>query len=86
MGTASRTLYERNPGVQTLGLIHLFSVSGFQVTYLLALVVIVLRRLWGPQELTAVFGAGVLLAYFVFADAPGILVRAVIAGFRDFLV
>ena len=81
MGTASRTLYERNPGVQTLGLIHLFSVSGFQVTYLLALLVIVLCRLWCPQELTAVFGVGVLLAYFVFAGAPGILVRAVIAGF-----
>lgn len=80
MGTTARSLYEQNPGVQTLGLIHLFSVSGFQVTYLLATLVMGLRRLWCPQELTAIFGGIVLLAYFVFAGAPGILVRAVIAG------
>lgn len=80
LGATPRTLYDQNPGVQTLGLVHLFSVSGFQVTFLLVALMAALRRLWCPQEIAAGFGVVALLAYFVFAGAPGILVRAVIAG------
>lgn len=80
LGAPPKAFYDQNPGVQTLGLVHLFSVSGFQVTYLLLALMAILRRLWCPQEFTVAIGIVALLAYFIFTGAPGILVRAVIAG------
>ncbi|MBZ5952601.1 DNA internalization-related competence protein ComEC/Rec2 [Leuconostoc gelidum subsp. gasicomitatum] len=80
LGTTPQSLYGNNPGVQTLGLIHLFSVSGFHVSYVLMLLMAVLRRLYVPQEVSAWLGALLLVNYFVFAGEPTVLVRALIAG------
>lgn len=80
LGTTPQSLYGNNPGVQTLGLIHLFSVSGFHVSYVLMLLMAALRRLYVPQEVSAWLGALVLINYFVFAGEPAVLVRALIAG------
>ncbi|MEX0381206.1 DNA internalization-related competence protein ComEC/Rec2 [Leuconostoc sp. MS02] len=80
LGTTPQSLYGNNPGVQTLGLIHLFSVSGFHVSYLLMLLMAILRRLYIPQEVSAWLGAVLLISYFIFAGEPAVLVRALIAG------
>lgn len=80
LGTTPQSLYGNNPGVQTLGLIHLFSVSGFHVSYVLMLLMAILRRLYIPKELSAIIGTIVLLMYFVFAGEPAVLIRALIAG------
>lgn len=80
LGTTPQSLYGNNPGVQTLGLIHLFSVSGFHVSYVLMLLMGILRRLYVPKEISALIGSVVLLLYFVFAGEPAVLLRALIAG------
>lgn len=80
LGVTPQSLYGNNPGVQTLGLIHLFSVSGFHVSYVLMLIMAVLRRLYVPQEISAWVGGILLIVYFVFAGEPAVLVRALITG------
>lgn len=80
LGTTPQTLYENNPGVQVLGLIHLFSVSGFHVSYLLMLLMAGFKRLYIPKEIASGIGALALIMYFIFAGEPAVLVRALIAG------
>ncbi|TYC45985.1 DNA internalization-related competence protein ComEC/Rec2 [Leuconostoc litchii] len=80
LGTTPQSLYEDNPGVQTLGLIHLFSVSGFHVTFLMSMLMALARKLWFPKEYTIVVLGITLIVYFIFAGEPDVLIRSVIAG------
>jgi Predicted membrane metal-binding protein len=80
LGTTPQSLYEDNPGVQTLGLIHLFSVSGFHVTFLMTLLMQISRRIWLPKEYTILVLSIMLIAYFIFAGEPDVLIRSIISG------
>ncbi|HEY4399832.1 MAG TPA: DNA internalization-related competence protein ComEC/Rec2 [Lactobacillaceae bacterium] len=86
LGTTPASLYDENPGIQTLSLVHLFSVSGFQVSYLLMLLMAIGRRLAITRETVAVIGLVALWLYFVFTGMPAILVRAVVAGSAQMLM
>ncbi|MGO3411461.1 MAG: DNA internalization-related competence protein ComEC/Rec2 [Leuconostoc falkenbergense] len=80
LGVTPQALYGDNPGVQTLGLIHLFSVSGFHVSFLIMMIIGLAKRLWIPQEVTIVSLSGILIIYFIFAGEPSVLIRAIVAG------
>lgn len=80
LGVTPQALYDDNPGVQTLGLIHLFSVSGFHVSFLIMMIIGLAKRLWIPQEVTIVSLSGILIIYFIFAGEPSVLIRAIVAG------
>ncbi|MGX7051158.1 DNA internalization-related competence protein ComEC/Rec2 [Leuconostoc palmae] len=80
-GTTPVSFYDHNPGVQVLGLIHLFSVSGFHVNYVLRFIKGFLRRLYVPKEIVAGISMFVLFCYFIFAGEQAVLARAIISGF-----
>ncbi|MFT8910348.1 DNA internalization-related competence protein ComEC/Rec2 [Leuconostoc pseudomesenteroides] len=80
LGVTPQALYGDNPGVQTLGLIHLFSVSGFHVSFLIMMIMALAKRLWITKEITIVLLSGLLMIYFVFAGEPAVLIRAIVAG------
>ncbi|MFW6769812.1 DNA internalization-related competence protein ComEC/Rec2 [Leuconostoc citreum] len=79
-GAAPKSFYVNNPGVQKLGLIHLFSISGFHINYLLKMVMGMFRRLFIPKEISAVIAGMILCIYFVFSGETAVLIRAVIVG------
>lgn len=80
LGTTPQSLYEDNPGVQTLGLIDLFSVSGFHVTFLMTMLMQISRRIWLPKEYTILVLSIILIAYFIFAGEPDVLIRSIVSG------
>ncbi|WP_061993112.1 DNA internalization-related competence protein ComEC/Rec2, partial [Fructobacillus ficulneus] len=80
LGAKDQTLYADNPKIQELGLIHLFSLSGFHVAFLLALVRWLGRRLGLYREITLAIMAVVLPSFYWLTACPPILVRAVVAG------
>jgi competence protein ComEC len=80
LGETSVDLYEINPAVQTLSLIHLFSVSGFQISYLIMFVTVLGKRAPWTREASAVMGLVVIWLYFFFTGMHDILLRAVLAG------
>ncbi|KRM94041.1 DNA internalization-related competence protein ComEC Rec2 [Lentilactobacillus senioris DSM 24302 = JCM 17472] len=77
-GYRETDFYEMTPGVTQLGLLHLFSISGMHVTYLLMLVEWGLK--WLPDKLRSVLEAVMLIIYFIFAGASVGLLRAVLSA------
>ncbi|CAK8053646.1 DNA internalization-related competence protein ComEC/Rec2 [Eupransor demetentiae] len=80
LGDNAEELYDDNPGIQVLGLIHLFSVSGFQVNLLTAIVLALTKRLGFLREVSLLILILLLPLYFLFSASPPILMRAIIAG------
>ncbi|MDF7626455.1 DNA internalization-related competence protein ComEC/Rec2 [Lactobacillaceae bacterium L1_55_11] len=73
-------LYQENPGISQLGLIHLFSVSGFQLNLLIAVVMAICKRLGLWYEVVAAGLIGILPLYFLYSGSPPILVRSLISS------
>ncbi|CAH1852822.1 DNA internalization-related competence protein ComEC/Rec2 [Convivina intestini] len=86
LGANSQELYADNPGISTMGLIHLFSVSGFQVNLLTGIVFAISKRLGLLYELVAGLLMILLPLYFIFSGSPAILIRAIVAGELGLLV
>ncbi|CAH1850473.1 DNA internalization-related competence protein ComEC/Rec2 [Convivina praedatoris] len=86
LGANSQELYADNPGISTMGLIHLFSVSGFQVNLLTSIVFAITKRLGLLYELVAGLLMVLLPLYFIFSGSPAILIRAIVAGELGLLV
>ncbi|CAK1230192.1 DNA uptake channel protein ComEC C-terminal domain [Fructobacillus cardui] len=80
LGSKDQTLYDDNPKIQELGLVHLFSLSGFHVAFLLAAVRKLGKLVGLYQELTLAIMALCLVGFYWLTACPPILVRAVIAG------
>ncbi|NLS37541.1 DNA internalization-related competence protein ComEC/Rec2 [Fructobacillus tropaeoli] len=80
LGSKDQTLYDDNPKIQELGLIHLFSLSGFHVAFLLAVIRLLGRLVGLYQEVTLAIMALCLISFYWLTACPPILVRAVIAG------
>ncbi|USS91877.1 ComEC/Rec2 family competence protein [Fructobacillus americanaquae] len=80
LGSKDQTLYDDNPKIQELGLIHLFSLSGFHVAFLMA-VIRWLGRLAGLyQEITLAMMVLCLISFYWLTACPPIFIRAVITG------
>ncbi len=80
LGTTPKSLYSDNPAISTLELIHLFSVSRFQVSYIITTLMSLARRLRMIKEYAVIFLMMILIMFYIFVGAPAILVRAVVAG------
>ncbi|MBS9338854.1 DNA internalization-related competence protein ComEC/Rec2 [Fructobacillus sp. M2-14] len=80
LGGKADELYEENPKISELGLVHLFSLSGLHVGFLLAAVSWFGQRLRIFKEMTSVFQAVALPMFYLFTGSPPVLVRAVVAG------
>ncbi|CAK1222993.1 DNA internalization-related competence protein ComEC/Rec2 [Fructobacillus evanidus] len=80
LGSKDQTLYDDNPKIQELGLIHLFSLSGFHVAFLITVIRWLGRLVGLYQELTLAIMALCLIGFYWLTACPPILVRAVIAG------
>lgn len=80
LGYVRADFYQENQGVKELGLLHLFSISGFQVTYFIILVGYLLRRFGWWQEVVAIMLIAALPMYFIFSGSVQSLVRAIAMG------
>lgn len=80
LGAKADDLYQENPKIQELGLIHLFSLSGLHVSFLLGTIGRLGSRLRLFRELTSVVQAILLPVFYLFTGSPPVLVRAVVAG------
>ncbi|QBO37004.1 DNA internalization-related competence protein ComEC/Rec2 [Periweissella cryptocerci] len=80
LGYVRADFYQENQGIKELGLLHLFSISGFQVTYFIIFVGFILRRFGWWQEIVAILICIALPMYFIFSGSVQSLVRAVIMG------
>lgn len=80
LGHVPENFYQNNMEISTLGLVHLFSISGYQVT--------LLKRVWGSiarlfylvREERLIIGQGIIFMLGVFAGEAHALVRAVVSG------
>lgn len=77
-GYRESDFYELTPGVTQLGLLHLFSISGMHVAYLLMILDGSCR--WLPEKLRLILEAIILVIYFIFAGATVGLLRAVLSA------
>ncbi|GEK28430.1 DNA internalization-related competence protein ComEC/Rec2 [Furfurilactobacillus siliginis] len=80
LGASDATFYEHNPGLQQLGLLHLFSISGMHIVYLVGLCRFLLARCGLTRETSYVLLACLLPAYALIAGGSATLVRAVLIG------
>lgn len=80
LGYVRPDFYQENQGIQELGLLHLFSISGFQVTMLVSLISRGLMRLRIPKELVALVLLGLLPMYFIFSGSIPSLIRSILLG------
>ncbi|MDF7636998.1 DNA internalization-related competence protein ComEC/Rec2 [Leuconostocaceae bacterium ESL0958] len=80
LGGREPALYRNHPGLQELGLVHLFSMSGFHVAFLLAFC----QKLGRWLRIERAWLAGMLLVllplFYCFTGMAAVLIRAVIAG------
>lgn len=78
LGYRADGFYERLAAVKDLGLIHLFSISGFHVVWLVALVEWVMAQFRLPQGLRAIGLFIILPSYVVIAGGGPGVIRAVL--------
>ncbi|MBM7618127.1 competence protein ComEC [Weissella uvarum] len=79
LGYVPNHFFDEHQGLQKLGLIHLFSISGFQVQLLMVGLTFICRRLRWLKEQRLIFLEGVLIVFWCFAQEAQGLVRAVVA-------
>ncbi|CAH0418190.1 DNA internalization-related competence protein ComEC/Rec2 [Periweissella ghanensis] len=80
LGYIRADFYQANQGIRELGLLHLFSISGFQVTMLISLLTCFFGKLRVPTAITAVLILSILPLYYVFSGSIPSLIRAIIIG------
>lgn len=80
LGYTRHDFYDDNQGIQQLGLIHLFSISGFQVTLCYQVWFWMLRRLGCYREDVQYGWFGMLGFIWLFAGSVQSLIRAVLAS------
>lgn len=80
LGYARPDFYQENQGIQTLGLLHLFSISGFQVTMFVTMIIWILAKLRVPKELIAIGLIFLLPAYYIFSGSIPSLIRPILLG------
>lgn len=80
LGASDAAFYEHNPGLQQLGLLHLFSISGMHIVYLVGLCRFLLARCGVTRENSYLLLAILLPAYAIIAGGSATLVRAVLIG------
>ncbi len=79
IGNVDSDFYDRYPGVTNLGLIHLFSISGFQVSYFAIFLRKILRKIHLIKEHNTIVTALFLPIFFIFAGGVQSLIRPVAA-------
>ena len=67
LGYTRSEFYTENGGIQLLGLMHLFSISGFQVTIVYQIWRYLSQRLWIQREHSLVIVQFILIILWVFA-------------------
>ncbi|WP_338090190.1 DNA internalization-related competence protein ComEC/Rec2 [Periweissella beninensis] len=80
MGYARIDFYQENVGIATLGLVHLFSISGFQVGLFCAFIRFMLKKFYIFQEGIAVILIILLPLYFIFSGSLISLIRPIITA------
>ena len=80
LGYTRLEFYTENGGIQLLGLMHLFSISGFQVTIVYQIWRYLSQRLWIQREYSLVIVQFILIILWVFAGGVQSLIRPVFLG------
>lgn len=80
LGYVRPDFYQDNQGIKELGLLHLFSISGFQVTMFIMLGTKLLRLLGLPKEIIAIVLLILLPLYYIFSGSIPSLIRAILLG------
>ncbi|WP_239644128.1 DNA internalization-related competence protein ComEC/Rec2 [Oenococcus oeni] len=80
IGDVESCFYDQYPGISDLGLIHLFSISGFQVTYFFVFLRKSFKKMYFPKELSLTLIALAIPLFFVFSDSVQSLIRPIIAA------
>ncbi|HAT55334.1 MAG TPA: DNA internalization-related competence protein ComEC/Rec2 [Lactobacillus sp.] len=80
LGATAADFYTQNNGLKQLGLLHLFSISGMHVVYLVGLCRFLLARCGIPREVSQIVLAAGLPLYAIIAGGSGTLVRAILIG------
>ncbi|WP_165815162.1 DNA internalization-related competence protein ComEC/Rec2 [Levilactobacillus bambusae] len=77
-GTRSNDFNQAMTGIQDLGLIHLFSISGLHVSLMILALEWGLFHLWLPRQTVQIIQLGMLPIYFVIAGGSVGLLRSVL--------
>lgn len=80
LGYTRSEFYIENDGIQLLGLMHLFSISGFQVTIVYQLWRCLSRQLFIQREHSLVIVQFMLIVLWVFAGGVQSLIRPIFLG------
>lgn len=80
LGSKKSQLYEHNPKIAELGLIHLFALSGLHVSFFLTFIQYLGRKIRITREISDGFIVFFLPVFYLFTGAPAVLFRALVAG------
>lgn len=80
LGMKGTMLYENNPKIAELGLIHLFALSGLHVSFLAKQFRQLARRLRITREVADGLLAVLLVMFYFFTGSLAVLFRALVAG------
>ena len=79
VGFVPQDFYQENNGLVDLGLIHLFTISGFHVSYLIKMIFNSFRKLLSAKIINYLT-TFVLLVFFILSGNNQVLLRAILAG------
>ena len=80
IGDVEGCFYDQYPGISDLGLVHLFSISGFQVTYFFVFLRKSFKKICFPKEFSLILIALLIPLFFIFSGSVQSLLRPVIAA------
>lgn len=80
IGETATNFYDHQRGIKQLGLVHLFSISGMHVVYLLGLVRLIFTLSGLTREKSQLLLAAGLPVYGIIAGGASTLVRAILIG------
>ncbi|WP_257611507.1 ComEC/Rec2 family competence protein [Oenococcus oeni] len=80
IGDVESCFYDQYPGISDLGLIHLFSISGFQVTYFFVFFKEKFQKNVFSQGTFSHIDCSCNTSFFVFSDSVQSLIRPIIAA------
>lgn len=79
VGYLPLNFYQENNGLIDLGLIHLFTISGFHVGYLIKLIFRLFRKVLTAKTINLLSSLALIAFYLLSGDNP-VLLRAILAG------
>lgn len=79
VGYLPLNFYDENNGLIDLGLIHLFTISGFHVGYLIKLVFRIFRKVLTAKTIN-LLSSLILVVFFLLSGDNSVLLRAILAG------